>query len=161
LGLDALGLGNARGALSFSTVVSRLLSFDVQNQPGGTFADYTNTVGASTNGAIGSLPNWKAATSARYLNGPWSAGLRWRYISEMRALAKVSNPNSTTPNTAASNLFDLFGNWSFDDHVQLSGGINNVLDKDPPIVNGVAGNTEPSTYDILGRTYFVAVRVTL
>jgi outer membrane receptor protein involved in Fe transport len=161
LGLDDLGLGASAGSVALNTVVSRLLSFDVQNQPGGAFADYSNTVGASTNGALGSLPNWKATTSARYLNGSGSAGLRWRYISEMRALAKVSNPNSTTPNTKANNLFDLFANWGYDDHLQLSGGVNNVFDKDPPVVNGVSGTTEPSTYDILGRTYFIALRVTL
>jgi len=161
VGLDAFGLSPSAGSVGFNSVVSRLVSFKVQNQPGGAFADYSNTVGASTNGGIGSLPNWKTTTSASYQLGSWTAGLRWRFIGRMRSLAKVSNPNSTTPDTPSNSLFDLFGNWSVNDHLSVNGGVNNLLDRDPPIMGGVAGTTEPSTYDILGRTFYVAARVTL
>jgi len=161
LGLDTFGLSPAAGSVGFNTVISRLVSFEVQNQPGGTFADYSNTVGASTNGGIGSLPNWKTTTSASYLASSWTAGVRWRFIGRMRSLAKVSNPNSTTPDTASNSLFDMFANWNVNDHISVNGGINNLFDRDPPIMGGVPGTTEPSTYDILGRTFYLGARVRL
>ncbi len=38
-------------------------------------------------------------------------------------------------------------------------GINNVLDKDPPFTTGFIGtrmfNTQPVTYDVVGRYFFV------
>jgi iron complex outermembrane recepter protein len=42
---------------------------------------------------------------------------------------------------------------------QVSGGLllNSVLTH-APIVDGVRGNTEPSTYDVLGRAFFISLR---
>ncbi|MGR9847946.1 hypothetical protein ACUOGA_23370, partial [Escherichia coli] len=49
--------------------------------------------------------------------------------------------------------------------ISLRVGVNNVLDKDPPIIAGgdfssatVNGNTFPQLYDTLGRYMFVNVR---
>ncbi len=161
LGLDAFGFSSGAGSIVLNTVVSRLGSFKVQAVPGGPFSDFTNTVGASTNGALGSLPRWKATSSVRYDRADWGAGLRWRYIGHLRALAKVSNPASTTPDTSSNSIIDLFGDVRFGKNVSLGAGINNLLDRDPPVVNGAIGTTEASTYDILGRTFFVSARLTL
>ena len=35
-------------------------------------------------------------------------------------------------------------------------GVNNLFDKTPPVVSGVLGQTNASTYDVLGRTYYLA-----
>ena len=161
VGLDAFGLSESSGDIRFSSLVNHLLAFDVQNQPGAPFADYSNTVGSPTNGGFGSLPNWKAVTSLEYSRAALGAGVRWRYISHLRALAKVSNPSSTTPDTKSHSVFDLFANWQPSGQIQVNAGINNLFDKDPPIVNGTLGVTEPSTYDILGRTFYAAVRISL
>lgn len=161
VGLDAFGLSENSGDLTFSSLVNHLLAFDVQNQPGAPFADYSNTVGSPTNGGFGSLPNWKAVTSVEYSKNALSAGVRWRYIGHLRALAKVSNPSSTTPDTKSHSVFDLFADWTPSEKILINAGINNLFDKDPPVVNGTAGVTEPSTYDILGRTFYAAVRVSL
>jgi outer membrane receptor for ferrienterochelin and colicin len=82
-------------------------------------------------------------------------------IGRMRSLAKVTNPNSTTADTASNSLFDLFRDWKVNDHISVNGGVNNLLDRDPPIMGGVSGTTEPSTYDILGRTFYLGARVKL
>jgi iron complex outermembrane receptor protein len=161
VGASALGLPDSAGRIVLNSVVSRLLSYEVQDQPGAPFSDYTNTVSGPTAGAFGSLPRMKAVTSVSYVRPAWSAGLRWHYLGAMRSLDTVSNPTSTTPPTASYNLLDLFGTWKFDDHLSLHGGINNLLNKYPPVVDGVPGNTEPSTYDVLGRAFFIAVRANL
>ena len=73
----------------------------------------------------------------------------------------MSNPSSTTPDTKSHSVFDLFADWTPSEKILINAGINNLFDKDPPVVNGTAGVTEPSTYDILGRTFYAAVRVSL
>jgi outer membrane receptor protein involved in Fe transport len=158
LGLGSLGLSNAAGDLAFNSVLSRLITYRVQNESGQPFSDYTNTVGTPTGGALGSLPKWKATTTMTYSRNAWSAGMRWRYIGALRSLDTVSDPASTTPGTGAYHLVDLFGNWRINEQLSISGGINNLLNRDPPIVDGVIGNTEASTYDVLGRAFYVAVR---
>ena len=155
-GLDSLRMPLS-GVVELKTVASRLIDYEVQALPGGTFSDYTNTVSPPTGGSYGSLPRWKDVTTIGYLQGAWSAGVRWRYVGAMRSLDTVSNPQSTTPGTTAYSLFDLFGSWEVSDHLTLNAGVNNLMNREPMVVDGIPGNTEPSTYDILGRSFFIDV----
>jgi outer membrane receptor protein involved in Fe transport len=57
---------------------------------------------------------------------------------------------------------DLEATWNVNKILQLRAGANNVLDKDPPVINSAlvangAANTY-SVYDMLGRQLFVAFR---
>ena len=65
------------------------------------------------------------------------------------------------------NYFDVAVNWKIHD-VAFRAGMNNIFDKDPPVVDannigiaGVAqfgnGNTYPGVYDTLGRTVFIGL----
>jgi iron complex outermembrane recepter protein len=156
-GLDSLGIPAPGGVIELKTVASRLLDYEVQALPGGPFSDYTNTVSPPNGGSYGSLPKWKDVTTVGYLQGSWSVGVRWRYIGAMRSLATVSDPQSTTPGTTAYSLLDLFGAWDLSDHLKVNGGVNNLMNRQPMVVDGIPGNTEPSTYDILGRSFFISV----
>jgi len=70
---------------------------------------------------------------------------------------------STTPSTRGSPSFsylDFTADWNINKSLELRAGINNLLDKDPPLATveltaGGAPNTY-STYDALGRQVFVA-----
>ena len=59
----------------------------------------------------------------------------------------------------ARSYFDLAANWAVTEKASVLLGINNVLDKDPPITSAVGttgnGNTYPQTYDALGRWIFM------
>ena len=66
------------------------------------------------------------------------------------------------------NYFDLSGTWQVSDFLVLRGGVRNLLDKDPPLVdnnsapaNDVNGNTFPNTYDALGRQFFIGATAKL
>ena len=46
--------------------------------------------------------------------------------------------------------------------LQLFGGVDNLFDRDPPLLGtALAGdaNTDVGVYDVLGRRYFVGVRL--
>jgi outer membrane receptor protein involved in Fe transport len=75
----------------------------------------------------------------------------------MRDASLATNPASTAPGVETWNVFDLFARRALTTALQVSGGVNNVADREPPIVRGQPGTTEQSTYDIFGRTYYVAL----
>ncbi|MBN8840144.1 MAG: TonB-dependent receptor, partial [Sphingomonadales bacterium] len=61
--------------------------------------------------------------------------------------------------------FDLTAQFDIEKRYQLVIGMQNMFNRQPPIVGGQAGttaansgNTFPSSYDALGRTFSVAVR---
>ena len=44
------------------------------------------------------------------------------------------------------------------DTVSLRAGVNNLTDEQPNVYSpGVQANTDPSTYDVLGRRYYVGL----
>jgi outer membrane receptor protein involved in Fe transport len=58
------------------------------------------------------------------------------------------------------NYLDLHAAYNLTRNISLSAGINNVLDKDPPITSQIGtgqgnGNTFPSMYDAMGRKIFL------
>jgi len=93
--------------------------------------------------------------------------VRWRYLGGVK-LDKLS-PDTDLAGTApipdqkigAQNYFDLLFALPIKDSMTLRIGVNNVFDRDPPIVSqsslgaGGNGNTYPGTYDYLGRNVFI------
>ncbi len=47
------------------------------------------------------------------------------------------------------------------DQLALRGGINNLFDKDPPYyTDPIDQNTDPFTYDLIGRRFFIKATYT-
>jgi outer membrane receptor protein involved in Fe transport len=103
---------------------------------------------------------------------PWdvSASLTWRYIGSVKLDNNDSDPTLNFAKFGEFNYFnaelpsfsylDIAATWTVTKGFELRGGINNVLDKDPPLATfeitaGGAANTY-STYDSLGRQMFIA-----
>ena len=71
--------------------------------------------------------------------------------------------NDVDRELAARNYFDIAASWNINKTFTVRAGINNIFDKDPPIVtNSLAdpsifgnGNTFPQLYDTLGRLVFL------
>lgn len=66
----------------------------------------------------------------------------------------------------AYDYFDLFASYALTDNFTFTLGIDNMFDKDPPVVgNDVgdtssnSGNTFPSNYDVLGRIYKGGIKI--
>ncbi|HEY5565983.1 MAG TPA: hypothetical protein VIM81_01895, partial [Gammaproteobacteria bacterium] len=74
------------------------------------------------------------------------------------------NPAATVQPTSSHNRFDLFGNWSMRENMELRFGVDNLFDTDPEIVGydpGVTnalGSTNQGYYDILGRRYYAGLK---
>lgn len=162
LPLSTLGASATAGELRISSNISYLSSFEIQTLEGAPFFDYAGTIGNTQIDAFATArPEWKGITSLSYRFGPAVVGVNWRYLGEMENAANVGT-NGTAPPTAAINYFDLNARYALTDAVELRAGIVNLTDKDPPIVsidaNGQA-QTNATTYDIIGRRYFVNLKV--
>ena len=159
--LSDWGMGD-HGSLAFNIV--------------GTDTDLLNSGTASLNcaGLYGTTcgtptPKWRHKARLTWIT-PWNVSLsaQWRYISGVDLDFTEKNGGiSTDRSIPAYNYLDLSGEWRIRDHITMHAGVNNVFDKDPPIVDsncyGISappfgnGNTYPQVYDSLGRTIFVGI----
>jgi outer membrane receptor protein involved in Fe transport len=63
-------------------------------------------------------------------------------------------------------LFDLSGTWQFNQTLGVRFGVDNLLDKQPPVIGfdpnaaltGTQFDTNPGYYDVLGRRYYIGFR---
>ncbi len=96
-----------------------------------------------------------------------NVSLAWRHIGGTQLSSLSSNPALSGSATSivnrrigAYNYFDLTMVADVTKDVQVRMGVNNLLDKDPPVIAaGILssfgnGNTYPGVYDALGRTIF-------
>jgi iron complex outermembrane receptor protein len=114
-------------------------------------------------------PRWRHTFRASW-ETPWDVLLSaaWRYYGGAKLETNTNEPtigqgtvdpfNHTLPDR---HYFDLSMVWSPNQVLSLRLGVNNVFDKDPPIVNSlIAGTGLPNTYptyDLLGRRIFVGL----
>lgn len=137
------------GMLAFNVTGSKLLEWQRQDLPSGPFTDRKGTV----SNAFGlTLPEWKVLSSANWIYGPVNLGVRWRYQ------GAVENFNNRAQTIDAINYFDLNGSWKVNEKVSLRAGVNNLTDEEAPgYAPAISGNTDPSTYDQIGRRYYVGL----
>ena len=109
---------------------------------------------------------------------PWNVLLsaQWRYIGSVSLDTNDAQPSlqliNNLTNGGAYDAFDarlgsrsyldLSGYWEVSSHLTIRAGVNNVLDKDPPLVNSFVAQTgAPNsfpTYDLLGRVIFLGAK---
>lgn len=153
---------------------------------------YSTNCGISNGLTVGSLTpefTWNQRTTLSFEGVDIS--LLWRHISAMQYEGQASDFAARGFTAANRNLFngvitgrgalvgrrinlnripaydyfDLTARFDLDDNVEMTLGVQNLFDKQPPIVGSSAGstsfnggNTFPSTYDTTGRRYAASVR---
>jgi len=143
------------GTLDIGWIGTWLENYETQSLPGAPFVQYEHRIG--NNGPLGSsvgssFPEWKWQMSANYTMGALKVGARWNHIAEM---TNRSNANDAIP---AIGYLDLLARYDLTDNLSLRFNINNVMDELPPTYSpAVAANTDPSTYDVLGRRYTIGL----
>jgi iron complex outermembrane recepter protein len=163
IALHDLGLPERAGGISLQSYITYLRSLVTSGVPGVPSEDFAGAIGdTGTAFALDgsslsdvSHPKWKANTTLGYAVGPLSAALHWRYID---AQADAINGPGSGPGIPAYSYFDLDASWQATSEIQVTAGLTNLLDKAPPLVVGDGFVTDPATYDILGRTYYVALK---
>lgn len=137
----------------------------------------------STN-CLNARPKWKWNARVGYSEGGFDASLLWNHISgvkleEIRPTG-ISRDTPAPGNTAAAynsilpafrqvqgyDYFDLSLRYDVNDTLQIGLLVENLFDKEPPLLGaGVAGtsfnngNTMPTTYDVVGRAYTLSAKL--
>lgn len=143
-----------------------LKSFEVEELPGDGSYDCTGLYNGS--GKCGQpRPKWRHKLRGNW-NTPWNVdlALTWRYFQGVDIETTSSNPLlkgtafAVEKHFASANYIDLAANYTINKQFSLSGGMNNVFDRDPPLTSHFGtgqgnGNTFPTMYDALGRKLFL------
>lgn len=146
------------GTLGVNWIATHLTTWDRQALPGDPFTDLTGTIGNRSISSVGvARPDWKWTFNTDYVMENLGFNLRWRYIDSM------TDDTQPTFETDTVHYLDVGASYDFSDLFggSLDGltgrvGIINLTDEDPQIIpHRVQANTDPSTYDTLGRRYFV------
>jgi outer membrane receptor protein involved in Fe transport len=179
------------GSLAFNLVGTWLNSLSTEALPG--FPEYNcaglfGVICSSTSDSGSPNPKWRHKLRVTW-STPWDVdvSLAWRYIGAVTLDANSTNPlvgggpaATVCPNgqtvygvgdcadarISSYSYFDLSGDWTVRQGIDLRAGVNNIFDIEPPVLGSSAGplgpfngNTYASTYDGLGREVFVSATI--
>jgi len=154
--------GARAGAMSLALTYGRLLTRnDIADQD----ADaepwrYVGLFGA---------PAWKGVVRTGWYNSSVSVYWTLRHFSKMRSGPTITEENYLRP--YAGNIFysDFYANYAFTPKLSVYGGLSNAFDRAPPRIPGAeAGGAnfnqagyQAGLYDVIGRTFYLGIRVGL
>lgn len=143
------------GALDIRWLATNLLDWEEAQLAGEPLEQFAGTASDS----FDVLPEWKFTTSFGYSINNFDGQLRWRHIGE--------TDDTSFPDFKLDSVdyLDLTAGYSFSnnmmDGLRLRLGITNLTDEDPIIYpSQQQANTDPATFDVLGRRYFVSATYT-
>ncbi len=165
-------IGNL-GSLGLSLIGTYVDEFVTEPLPGAQKYDCAGLYGTVCEVPV---PEWRHKLRANW-SSPWGLdlSLTWRYIESVDVDTTSSNPQlsgavrNSDKRLGSRSYIDLTGAYSFTDmgvFSNLTGrlGVNNLFDKDPPMVGQSTcpavlcnGNTFPQVYETLGRYIFVGL----
>lgn len=154
------GFNAGPGKLDFSLVATWLESYKTQTTTVDPIYEYAGTIGATTGSAT---PEWKGTLITTYGMDNWKAYLTTRYLDGM-SHANVVSGGSPVANTGTESVWyvDLAGSYEVIKNLTLRAGVSNLTNEGPQIYTpNVQANTDPSTYDVLGRRYFFGINYKL
>jgi iron complex outermembrane recepter protein len=117
------------------------------------------------------LPDWRHTLRTSYARDWYTVVARWRYVGGLDYKLVDGSPGTTDRllsrelggSLGSYSFFDLSASFDVIEQVSLTLGINNILDKEPPMVgstvNPVGNANALPGYDQLGRFMFANVNV--
>lgn len=159
-GLDAIGLGAKAGELHLNTIVNYLDKFEISTLPGAPYINYAGTNGNSQIDPLSlSKPRWKLTGALGYSVGAFQITGRYRYI-DAQDNAVNAGTAGTIRGVEAVSYFDLDTKVTVNDGLEFRAGIINLFDRQPPQFGQEIGTTDVTTYDVEGRRFYLAARMT-
>jgi outer membrane receptor protein involved in Fe transport len=147
------------GDLGINLVGNYVFAFEEQQLPGDKFQDFVGTIG---NAPGETIPEWKATLSLTWNIATVSTQLRARFLPSMDHEETVVVGSKDPEDCGCTGVdsityLDLTASWQPWEAVTLRFGVENLTDEDPELYDPqVDSGTDPSTYDVVGRRYFMA-----
>jgi outer membrane receptor protein involved in Fe transport len=110
-------------------------------------------------GGNGSYTQWRSNLRFGIDRDAWGASYQVSYIGD--AESQFQRIGATAPGVGSVTYHSLEGSLRLGEALLLRAGVNNLFDKDPPYyTDPIDQNTDPFTYDLLGRRYFLKATYT-
>lgn len=152
------------GGLELSATINKYLTQESQSSDTVPVLDCKGFYGTSCD-PISDL-RWIQRTTWNF--DDLTVSLLWRHISDV----EVERPEAALRfeefrRIGSYNYFDLYAAYQVTENIRFTLGIDNMFDKDPPVLgndigdtSSNSGNTFPSNYDPLGRFYKAGLQFT-
>lgn len=143
------------GAMNLSLLVAHIMTHEIQNLEGEPFTDYAGTIGNNQidSGAI-SHPEWRVYMNLGYSRGPLDVSMQYQWIDSMYHADDAGTGERNRAGVVSRQYVDLHGSWAFSEATEVSVGVLNVFDTEPPMWEA-EGFTDLALYDRLGRRFFL------
>jgi iron complex outermembrane recepter protein len=161
------------GKISFSLAGSLALDNVIQVVPGLIPFDCTGLYGPTCTGEgpTSPIPKWRHKMRTTWeARKDFEISLNWRHIGRLDSEQTSSNPHLATgtvypvdSHVPSYDYIDMDVGFDLGSHVNLRLGVNNLFDRQPPIIGFnanpllVNGNMLAATYDTFGRYLFVGL----
>jgi outer membrane receptor protein involved in Fe transport len=164
------------GRFSLNSVVTYLLSLKSAELTSDPLVEFAGTLGPSQNGLNPGAYRWKMFNTFGYGIDRWSASLQWQHLPSVKSATYPANHATRLVGASSYDLFNLSGSFAFTKDAVIRLGIENVLDKEPPLMErnsapppgvlaggtfGGANASAPALYDFNGRRFYLGATVKL
>jgi outer membrane receptor protein involved in Fe transport len=137
---------------------SYLDQFDIDFVDARSTIEWAGTI-SNGEGGNGSYTQWRSNLRFGLDRDTWGASYLVSYIGD--ADSQFQRIGATAPGVGSITYHSLEGNLRIGENLLLRAGVNNLFDKDPPYyTDAIDQNTDPFTYDLLGRRYFLMATYT-
>jgi len=132
---------------------SYLDQFDIDFVGARSTLEWAGTI-SNGEGGNGSYTQWRSNLRLGIDRPIWGASYQVSYIGD--AESQFQRIGATAPRVGSVSYHSLEGSLRVGEQLVLRAGVNNLFDKDPPYyTDAIDQNTDPFTYDLLGRRYFM------
>lgn len=157
-GMDVVfnyGVEAASGQWDFSLNLSKLNKLVEESTLSDGSIEIEDKVGRAASRE--SFPKWRGMLSTRWNNDAWSANYNARYIGHT---TETFSGEELAINSMV--YHNLSASYDFSDSMQVKAGINNLLDKQPPVSRTNKNiNFDQNTYNAVGRFMYIQISYTL
>lgn len=152
------------GEMSLALTAHKYLTNEFQTTAQSAIVDCNGFYGTSCD----PVPEFRSTIRANWYGEKADASLLWRHLSGMDAQTnEAAALFSAFQSVSSFNYLDLSLGYRFTDFARVSLLVTNLAAEDPPILGNDtgstafnSGNTFPSLYDSLGRTYSINMKLT-
>jgi len=154
------------GNFNINTVMTYVDRFETQDNPSAPIFDAVGTLDQ------GGQFDYRIVNTFSYALANAQIGVQWRHYPSIRDEEAARDPTTRILDVDSFDLFNLFARYQINERFEFRGGIDNLLDEEPPVVGwdpGLPGQpstrdhnlgtTEPGFYDPLGRRYYVGFKM--
>ncbi|KAA0071816.1 TonB-dependent receptor [Rhodanobacter sp. T12-5] len=163
--------GQNWGDLTASLDATYLTRYDNDTAPGQP-GDVIVHMAGHYNNQYGNYTRWRGLGQLNWTNGPWNVNYTVRYVGAVTTgwadLRENSSADIGFKGVELKSDAQIYNNLAFGYnlaayHTRLDVGVNNLLDKQPPLMyqnNVLNANTDINTYEPIGRYFWGRVTVT-